>query len=229
MFFFHPADFLMLPAILLSLWAQARVHGAYKKYAAIQTQSGITGAQVAQGILQGAQIHEVDIETVGGELTDHYDSENKKLRLSQNIHQGSSIAAVGIAAHEAGHALQDAQNYAPMRMRHAIYPLSRLGSGLAFPLIFIGIIFNFSLSGILIKAGIWLFSAAVAFTLITLPVEFDASRRAVAVLSSSGRFSQDELAGVRKVLNAAALTYVAAAATAALQLIRLILISQRRR
>ena len=124
MFFFHPADLLMIPAIVLALWAQGRVMSAYKKYAAIETLSGLTGAQVAAGILHGAQVHNVDIESVGGELTDHYDSEKKKLRLSQDIHHGSSIAAVGIAAHEAGHDLQEAQNNRPMRVRQAIYPKS---------------------------------------------------------------------------------------------------------
>jgi Zn-dependent membrane protease YugP len=229
MFFFHPADLLMIPALLLTLWAQSRVTGAYKKFSGIYTRSGLTGAEVAARILQGAQVHNVDIETVAGELTDHYDSEKKKLRLSQNIHGSNSIAAVGVAAHEAGHALQDAESYGPMRLRHAIYPLSSLGSTLAFPLILIGLLVNFSWAGVLIQAGIWLFTAAVAFTLITLPVEFDASRRAVKILSASGQFDQAEIAGVRKVLNAAALTYVAAAATAALQLLRLVLIAQRRR
>lgn len=229
MFFFHPADLLMIPAILLSLWAQMRVKGAYARYAAVQTQSGLTGVEVASRILNGARIDNVAIEPIPGELTDHYDSEKKKLRLSQSIHSGNSIAAVGIAAHEAGHALQDAQNYGPMRLRHSIYPLASLGSALAFPLIFIGLIFNFSFAGALIQAGILLYTAAVAFTLITLPVEFDASRRAVAILASTGQFSPDEMRGVRRVLSAAALTYVAAAAAAALQLLRLILIAQRRR
>ena len=228
MFMFHPADLLILPAIIIALWAQARVSRAYRRYAAIETRSRMTGAQAAWQILQEAHITTVDIETVPGEMTDHYDPVKKVLRLSRDVYGGSSIAAVGIAAHEVGHAIQDANGYAPMKLRHLMYPISSLGSTLAFPLILIGLIFNFAYSSLLISLGIWLFTAAVAFTLVTLPVEFDASRRAIKALAAGGYLSQEELGGVRKVLGAAAMTYVAAAATAVLQLLRLLLIARSR-
>ncbi len=228
MFMFHPADVLIIPAIILTLWAQARVRYAYRRYASVSTQSRITGAQAALQIMRAANVGGVSIEVVPGEMTDHYDPTHKALRLSQDVYQGTSIAAVGIAAHEVGHAIQDAEHYAPMRLRHLMYPISSIGSTLAFPIIFIGLIFNFAYSSLIISIGIWLFTAAVAFTIVTLPVEFNASRRAVKALAVGGYLSQEELAGVRKVLNAAALTYVAAAAAAVLQLVRLLIISRGR-
>ncbi|HQN01383.1 MAG TPA: zinc metallopeptidase [Candidatus Hydrogenedentes bacterium] len=227
-FFFHPADLLMIPAMIIAVWAQIRVKSAYQKYAAIQTRSGMTGAQVAQHILQNANVSNVPIEVTPGEMTDHYDPVKKVLRLSGSVYGGTSIAALGIAAHEVGHAIQDASGYAPMKVRHLVYPVSRLGSMLAFPLIFAGFILNFSFSSVLINLGIWLFTAAVAFTIVTLPVEFNASSRAVQALTAGGYMSQDELRGVRKVLGAAAMTYVAAAAAAVLQLIRFLLIVRGR-
>ncbi len=228
MFFFHPADFLMIPAIVMALWAQARVKSAYAKYSKIGTRSGMTGAEAAQRILSGAGVNGVELGVVPGEMTDHYDPAQKRVNLSQGVYAGSSVAALGIAAHEVGHAIQDAQSYAPMRLRHFIYPISSIGSTLAFPLILIGMIFNQSGMGWLISLGIYLFSAAVAFTIITLPVEFDASRRAVRALASGGYLTDDELRGVKKVLTAAALTYVAAAAAAVLQLLRLLIIARGR-
>ncbi|HOH28439.1 MAG: putative neutral zinc metallopeptidase [Candidatus Hydrogenedentes bacterium ADurb.Bin101] len=227
-FFFHPADLLMIPAMIIAVWAQIRVKSAYQKYAAIQTRSGMTGAQVAQHILQNANVSNVPIEVTPGEMTDHYDPVKKVLRLSGSVYGGTSIAALGIAAHEVGHAIQDASGYAPMKVRHLVYPISRLGSMLAFPLIFAGFILNFSFSSVLINLGIWLFTAAVAFTIVTLPVEFNASSRAVQALTAGGYMSQDELRGVQKVLGAAAMTYVAAAAAAVLQLIRFLLIVRGR-
>jgi len=227
-FFFHPADLLMIPAMIIAVWAQIRVKSAYQKYAAIQTRSGMTGAQVAQHILQNANVSNVPIEVTPGEMTDHYDPVKKVLRLSGSVYGGTSIAALGIAAHEVGHAIQDASGYAPMKVRHLVYPISRLGSMLAFPLIFAGFILNFSFSSVLINLGIWLFTAAVAFTIVTLPVEFNASSRAVQALTAGGYMSQDELRGVQKVLGAAAITYVAAAAAAVLQLIRFLLIVRGR-
>ncbi|HOC67958.1 MAG TPA: zinc metallopeptidase [Candidatus Hydrogenedentes bacterium] len=227
-FFFHPADLLMIPAMIIAVWAQIRVKSAYQKYAAIQTRSGMTGAQVAQHILQNANVSNVPIEVTPGEMTDHYDPVKKVLRLSGSVYRGTSIAALGIAAHEVGHAIQDASGYAPMKVRHLVYPISRLGSMLAFPLIFAGFILNFSFSSVLINLGIWLFTAAVAFTIVTLPVEFNASSRAVQALTAGGYMSQDELRGVQKVLGAAAMTYVAAAAAAVLQLIRFLLIVRGR-
>ncbi len=228
MFFFHPADLLMIPAIVMALWAQARVKSAYAKYSRIGTRSGMTGAEAAQRILYSAGVNGVELGMVPGEMTDHYDPARKCVNLSQGVYASSSVAALGIAAHEVGHAIQDAQGYAPMRLRHFIYPISNIGSTLSFPLIFIGMIFNQSGMGWLISLGIYLFSAAVAFTIITLPVEFDASRRAVRALASGGQLTEDELRGVRKVLSAAALTYVAAAAAAVLQLLRLLIIARGR-
>jgi len=227
-FFFHPADLLMIPAMIIAVWAQIRVKSAYQKYAAIQTRSGMTGAQVAQHILQNANVSNVPIEVTPGEMTDHYDPVKKVLRLSGSVYGGTSIAALGIAAHEVGHAIQDASGYAPMKVRHLVYPISRLGSMLAFPLIFAGFILNFSFSSVLINLGIWLFTAAVAFTIVTLPVEFNASSRDVQALTAGGYMSQDELRGVQKVLGAAAMTYVAAAAAAVLQLVRFLLIIRGR-
>ncbi len=241
-YMFHPADLLMIPAILFALWAQARVRGAYAKYSKAGVRAGLTGADVARLILRNRNMavagaigkgilgEAVNIECIPGEMTDHYDPRDKTLRLSEGVYHGRSIAALGIAAHEVGHALQDADNYAPMQLRQLMYPASSIGSTLAFPLIFGGLILGYMGYAVpwLITAGIWLFAAAVAFTIVTLPVEFNASRRALLALASGGYLTDEELDGARAVLNAAALTYVAAAAAAVLQLIRLILITQRR-
>jgi len=227
-YMFHPADLLMIPAMIIALWAQLRVKSAYAKYASIRTQAGVTGAQVAHQIMLQANVAGVAIEPIAGQMTDHYDPKAKVLRLSEGVYGGDSIAALGIAAHEVGHAIQDANSYAPMRLRHLMYPISSIGSTLALPLVFIGLIFNSSFSGWLVSLGIWLFTAAVAFTLVTLPVEFNASNRAVKALEAGNYMSREELAGVRKVLGAAAMTYVAAAATALLQLLRLLMIARSR-
>lgn len=241
-YMFHPADLLMIPAILFALWAQARVRGAYAKYSKIGVRAGLTGADVARLILrsQNLQVTQqrgnaasdgvVNLECIPGEMTDHYDPRDKTLRLSENVYHGKSIAALGIAAHEVGHALQDASHYAPMRLRHLMYPASSIGSTLAFPLIFGGLILGYMGYAVpwLVSAGIWLFAAAVAFTVVTLPVEFNASKRALLALANGGHLSAEEMKGARAVLSAAAMTYVAAAAAAILQLIRLILITQRR-
>lgn len=227
-YMFHPADLLMIPAMIIALWAQLRVKSAYAKYASIRTQAGVTGAQVAHQIMLQANVAGVAIEPIAGQMTDHYDPKAKVLRLSEGVYGGDSIAALGIAAHEVGHAIQDANSYAPMRLRHLMYPISSIGSTLALPLVFIGLIFNSSFSGWLVSLGIWLFTAAVAFTLVTLPVEFNASNRAIKALEAGNYMSREELAGVRKVLGAAAMTYVAAAATALLQLLRLLMIARSR-
>lgn len=227
-YMWHPADLLVIPAVIFAVWAQARVRSTYRKYANILIRKRVNGAQAADQILRDARVGGLDIEAIPGEMTDHYDPVKKALRLSRDVYSGSSVAAVGIAAHEAGHALQDAQGYLPMRMRHVMYPLASIGSSLAFPLILIGMIFNASGTGWMINLGIWLFSASVVFTLVTLPVEFDASRRALRALANGGYLEEDELNGVRKVLTAAALTYVAAAAVAVLQLVRLLIIARGR-
>ncbi len=241
-YMFHPADLLLIPAILFALWAQARVRGAYAKYSKVGVRAGLTGADVARFILRdqstsvaqaggkAALSEVVNLECIPGEMTDHYDPRDKTLRLSEGVYHGRSIAALGIAAHEVGHALQDADNYAPMQLRQLMYPASSIGSTLAFPLIFGGLILGYMGYAVpwLITAGIWLFAAAVAFTIVTLPVEFNASRRALLALANGRYLTEEELDGARAVLSAAALTYVAAAAAAILQLIRLILITQRR-
>ncbi|HOV32413.1 MAG TPA: zinc metallopeptidase [Candidatus Hydrogenedens sp.] len=229
-YFFHPADLLIIPAVIFAIWAQMRVKYAYSKYATVPTKRGITGLQVAQWILERENINDVDVEITEGELTDHYDPKAKKVRLSQQVYYGHSIASVGIAAHELGHVIQHAHSYAPMQVRNFIYPACALGSNLAFPLIILG--FILSSVGVyanwLINVGIYMFSLAVLFTVITLPVEFNASRRAIKILADGSLMEQDELKGVRAVLSAAALTYVAAATAAILQLIRLLIITRGR-
>jgi Zn-dependent membrane protease YugP len=225
--YFGPDILLMIPAIIFSLWAQWAVKSAYAKYSKIGTGSRMTGAAAARAILDSAGVHNVEIGAIPGEMTDHYDPTKKIVNLSEGVYGSDSIAAVGIAAHEVGHAIQDAHQYAPMKLRHLIYPISSIGSTLSFPLILAGLVFGHS-GGWLLHLGIYLFAAAVAFTIVTLPVEFNASSRAVQALAKGGYLTADELNGVRKVLRAAALTYVAAAAAAVLQLLRLLLIARGR-
>ena len=222
---FYPETLLLLlPALILAGYASYKVRSTYAKYLQVPTQRRVTAAQVAEEILTRAGVSEVKIEGTPRTLGDHYDPRSKSLRLSAP--NSPSVAAVGVAAHEAGHAIQHAQGYAPLALRSAVVPVASFGSQLAFPLFFIGLIFR---ADFLLNAGIILFSAAVLFTLITLPVEFNASRRAVATLRQSGLVTQEELGGVKEVLTAAALTYVAAAAMAALQLLSMLLIANRRR
>ncbi|MCA9756505.1 MAG: zinc metallopeptidase [Candidatus Eisenbacteria bacterium] len=206
--FFDPMYFLFVgPALILSLVAQFWVKSAFNKYSQVGIQRGMSGAEVAQFIVRQANLG-VRVERVQGFLSDHYDPTQKVLRLSPAVYDGRSISSVGVAAHEAGHALQHAKNYAPLAWRSALVPATKIGSMLSFPVLMIGFLMS-SLG--LIKIGIILFSAAVLFQIVTLPVEFDASRRAVAVVSSQGIVTQQELSGVKKVLTAAAMTYVAAA------------------
>lgn len=240
-FFWDPTFIIVIPAVLLALYAQIRVSTAYNRYSQVPLHSGLTGAQVAEEILRrnglaGAHVASeshrrtgltgVQIERITGLLSDHYDPRTRVLRLSPGVYDGVSIAAAGVAAHETGHALQHAQEYAPLTLRSAIVPVSQFGSWLAWPLFFIGFFFQ---SWTLMQLGILIFSAFVAFTLITLPVEFDASGRAMRVLQAERLVTADELVGVRSVLTAAALTYVAAAAVAILQLVRLLLLANMRR
>ncbi len=209
-----------LPGLLLGLWAQARVKGAFKKYSRIATSSGKTGVQVATSILREAGANNVSIEQVAGQLSDHYDPRSRTLRLSPQVYGSDSIAAAGIAAHEAGHALQHKTGYAPLALRSAIVPTANIGTKLVMPLFFLGFILQMSN---LIYAAIFLFTGVILFQLITLPVEFNASSRAKAVLTGSGMISGEEAKGVSAVLNAAAMTYVAAAVAALLQLLYFIL------
>jgi Zn-dependent membrane protease YugP len=225
-FFWDPTFIIVLPAVLLALYAQIRVTTAYNRYNQVPIHNGLTGAQVAREILRRNGLSGVQVERIDGMLSDHYDPRTRVLRLSSGVHDGASVASAGVAAHETGHALQHAQEYAPLAVRSAIVPVAQFGSWLAWPLLIIGFLIN---SGTLIQLGILIFSAFVAFTLITLPVEFNASSRAMRALQAEGLVTMDELAGVRTVLNAAALTYVAAAATAILELVRLLILSNLRR
>lgn len=217
---------LVLPALIFSIWAQSRVSGSFKKYSGQRVQRGLTGAEAAYNVLRSAGITDVKVERVAGELTDHYDPRTNVIRLSESVYATATVAAVGVAAHEAGHAIQYAVSYSPMKLRAAVIPLTNIGSKLSMPLILLGIVLG--MTG-LVNIGILLFGSVVVFQLITLPVEYNASRRAVAILGDSGMLSQDELEGSKKVLSAAALTYVGALALSLAQLIRLIALSQRRR
>lgn len=223
--FFSAMDIILIaPALLLTLYAQWKVKSAFTQMSKVRSSSGMTGAQVAESLLKRNNINDVSVEAVTGNLTDHYDPRQKKLRLSSEVFSSQSLAALGVAAHETGHAMQHKTAYAPLQLRQNLYPISNFGSMLAMPLFILGFILSFK---ILIDIGIVLFAAAVFFTLITLPVEFNASRRAMAQLSQGGYLRAEEIGGARKVLDAAALTYVAAAAMAVLQLIRLLLLRGR--
>ena len=200
-----------LPALLLGLWAQARVQGAFKKYSQVRTYVGLTGAEVARRILDMNGLNNVQVEETGGMLSDHYDPGKKVLRLSREVYRSNSVAANGIAAHETGHALQDQQRYAMLNLRSAIVPTVQIGSWLG-PIIFmVGLFLSSTLGNQIALFGLLLFGLTAVFSLITLPVEFDASRRAKEILSTSGIIYNQEIEGVNKVLDAAALTYVAAA------------------
>ena len=214
--FFDPLYFIIVgPAIVLSIVAQIWVKSAFNKYSKVGVATGLSGAQVAERVVSQAGLG-VRVERVSGFLSDHYDPLHRVLRLSPDVYDGRSISAVGVAAHEAGHALQHAKNYVPLKWRSALVPITKVGSSLAWPLLMIG----FLLGAVgLIKVGIIFFSAAVLFQIVTLPVEFDASRRAVGVIQQMGMVNAVELEGVKKVLGAAAMTYVAAAAASIAQLL----------
>jgi len=224
---------LIAPTLVLSLWAQYKVKSTFAKYSKITPRKNISGQDAAALLLKVNNIRDVKIESVAGTLTDHYDPSTKVVRLSQPVFSENSIAAIGVAAHEAGHAIQHATKYGPLVLRSTLVPIANIGSRMG-PFMAIAGLFLPSLMGVeglryLFYAGIILFAGAVAFYLITLPVEFDASARAIAILRQNNVLSQEELAGVRKVLTAAAMTYVASALTAVMTLIRLILISRNRR
>lgn len=218
---------LIIAGAVLSLWASAGVRGTYAKYEKVAALRGVTAAQAAERILHGAGIYDVAIEHVRGNLTDHYDSSVKVLRLSDTVYESSSIAAIGVAAHECGHAIQDREGYVPLRLRHILVPVVNFGNRLSMPLFILGLILG--MYNTLVPLGIFLFSFAVLFQFITLPVEFNASSRAVAILSDSGMIFGEEVPKVKKVLRAAAYTYLAAAAASALQLLRLVMIGRKRR
>lgn len=218
---------LVLIGVVLSLLASGRVKSTYAKYSRETSMSGMTGAQAAHRILTMSGIYDVTIKHVPGDLTDHYDPRNKTLNLSDSVYGNFSVAAVGVAAHECGHAIQHDRGYAPLKLRSTLAPVANIGANISWPLILVGLLLGGN--GTLIQIGILMFSLAVAFQLVTLPVEFNASKRAMNLLEETGVLYGDELPKTRKVLNAAALTYVAAAASSILQLLRLVLLYGNRR
>lgn len=228
-YYWDPTYILVVIGAVICMIASARVKGTFNKYSQLRSMSGMNGAQVAQRVLQAAGIYDVQVRHVSGSLTDHYDPRTKTVNLSDPVYNATSVAALGVAAHECGHAIQHAKSYAPLSIRSALVPIANFGSMLAWPFILIGLLFNTRSSGLIIDIGILLFSAAVLFQLVTLPVEFDASRRALVMLRTQGILADDELRYTRRVLKSAALTYVASAAAAILQLLRIILITNGRR
>ena len=228
-YFYDWTYILVLIGVLICLAASARVRQVFAKYSRVQSRMRMTGKEAAEEILRRNGIYDVQVIHIPGNLTDHYNPGNKTLGLSDTVYQSSSVAAVGVAAHECGHAVQHAMGYAPLSIRGALVPVANFGSAVAWPLILIGLLINGETSLLLINLGILLFSAAVLFQLVTLPVEFNASRRAVKALGASGMLYPDEVASVKKVLGAEALTYVAGAASAILQLLRLLILTGGRR
>ena len=233
-FFYDPTYILVIIAFLISLWAQIKVKSAYAKYSKVPTRVGMTGAGAADTVLRSGGVTDVGIVGISGELTDNYNPRTNVISLSKGVIDKTSVAAVGVAAHEAGHALQYAEGYAPIKFRMAIIPVCNIASQLAWPLFALGLVFNTAADaggGIgywLMQIGIYAFSFAVLFQLVTLPVEVNASRRALTALRASGSFTDEELSGAKKVLTAAAMTYLAALAGSVLQLIRLMLIAGSR-
>ena len=222
---------LVLPCIILSLWASSSVNHTFKKYSTQYSSRRITGADAAARVLRNSGVHNVRIERIAGNLTDHYDPKTNVIRLSDNVYDSTSTAAIGVACHEAGHAVQYATHYTPIKLRAAIIPITNFGSKLAMPLILIGIVLSFmgNLSYTLVYLGIACFGLSLIFQLVTLPVEFNASRRAVQAIRDAGILTQQELVGAKKTLKAAAMTYVAATAVALAQLLRLIILFGGRR
>ncbi len=222
---------LVLPMVILSMWAQAKVNSSFKKYSKVLTRRNFTATEAARQILDNHGLYDVKIEAISGNLTDHYDPKSNVIRLSDSVRNSSSVAAVGVAAHEAGHAVQHAEGYSFIKIRNSLVPVANLGSKLSIPLIIIGLVLMGAESvfgSTMVYAGIILFSLAVLFQVVTLPVEFDASNKAIRVLGEGGYLYEDEVKDVKKVLSAAAMTYVATAATSIAQLLRLILIARDR-
>lgn len=221
-YYFDPTYILVIIGVVISLLASAKVKSTFAKYSNVRSMSGLTGAQAAERILRNAGIFDVSVQRISGHLTDHYDPKNKVLRLSDSVLGNTSVSAIGVAAHECGHAIQHNKEYAPLKIRTALVPVANFGATLSWPLILIGVLFSWSQT--LITLGIVLFCAAVLFQIVTLPVEFNASNRAVKILASTGILSDREVSQTKQVLGAAALTYVAAAAASILQLLRLIIL-----
>ncbi len=229
MFWYYDINYIILvmPAIIFAMWAQSKVKSTFKKYSTVRTGVSMTGFEAARRILDANGLRHVQIQRVSGNLTDHYDPRSNIIRLSDSVYGESTVAAIGVAAHEVGHAIQYAKGYAPIKLRAAIIPISQIGSTLAFPMIILGLFLP--MFEILIPLGVLLFASVTVFQLVTLPVEFDASRRAVAALEIGGAVTNEEIGGVKKVLNAAALTYVAALAVSLANLLRILLMVAGRR
>jgi Zn-dependent membrane protease YugP len=225
MFFWYWDLILLVPAIVLGIYAQAKVSSSFNKYSRVPSSRGLTGADAARLVLDGAGLYKVGIEVAGSRLSDHYDPRTRVVTLSPEVGNSNSVAALGVAAHEAGHAIQHAEAYVAFKVRTLLTPAAKIGTNFGWILFFIGLLFF--RSGLLMNIGIMLYAAAVLFTVVTLPLEFNASRRAMTQLANKSILMGDELQGAKKVLSAAALTYVAAALMATLQLLRLILISRR--
>jgi hypothetical protein len=225
MFYFgDPTFILLIPALIFAFIAQGMVQSAFRKYSRQSSQKGYTGAQVARDILDRVGLRDVPVEITPGQLSDHYDPTKRVMRLSPDVYHSNSIAALGVAAHETGHAIQHMEGYTFLSARNAIFPIASFGSQLAFPVFFIGLLFRSSLGYSLMTLGIYLFLGALAFQVITLPVEFNASRKALMLLNEGNYLTTDETAKAKKVLSAAAMTYIAAAAMSAVQLLRLIIL-----
>ena len=222
LFYYDWTILIVLPAMIFSIWAQIRVSSTFNKYSKISTRKGITGADAARRVLDENGLYDVKIEHIGGSLTDHYDPRANVIRLSDSVYSSSSAAAVGVACHEAGHAVQHAKGYFPIKVRSAVIPMTRFGSALSIPLFIIGLMFA---TDALMLAGILLYAVVAFFQFITLPVEFNASARAMKAIKSSHMLAPDEYAASKKVLTAAAMTYVAALATSLLTLLRLIVLA----
>ncbi|MBN2170946.1 MAG: zinc metallopeptidase [Candidatus Krumholzibacteriota bacterium] len=226
-FFWDPTFLLLIPAMLLALWAQGLVSSAYRRYSQVPARSGATGRDVAADLLMKGGLAGVPVQPTQGRLDDHYDPRKRTVNLSPGVYQGRSLAALAVAAHETGHAMQHAEGWLPLTLRNVMAPTVGFGSGLAFPLFLVG--FLFASFRVLMDVGILLFSLAVLFHLVTLPVELDASRRAMAMLEGGGYLTVDESRGARRMLRAAAMTYVAAAAVAVMSLLRLLILRGARR
>ncbi|OFV81569.1 MAG: hypothetical protein A2W26_05800 [Acidobacteria bacterium RBG_16_64_8] len=225
MYFWYWSLILLVPALALGIYAQAKVSSSFSRYSQVPSARGLTGARAARALLDGAGLSDVGVEVAGSRLSDHYDPRSRTLTLSPEVGNSNSLASLGVAAHEVGHAMQHADGYLPFKFRSTLVPVANLGTNFGFILFFFGLIFF--RSGLLMNIGIVLYAGAVLFTLVTLPVELNASRRAMAQLSDRSILVADELTGAKKVLSAAALTYIAAALMAVLQLVRLVLISRR--
>lgn len=226
MFYYDPSFIILVPALIISFWAQTKINSAFNRYSKVSTLKGITGAQVARMLLDFNDLYDVPVELVSGKLSDHYDPKNRVMRLSHEVFYGNSVASIGVAAHETGHAIQHKESYGPLTLRNSIAPVVNISSSFSWVLLIGGMILGLPS---LIQFGILLFSAVVIFQLITLPVEFNASSRALRVLDQRQILYGEELKGARAVLNAAAMTYVAGAIMAVSQLLRLLLISGRSR